>query len=602
MAIRAKDQVTLAVLPSPSYVRTYYLLQASGLAAPAKPTVNPPAAPWTTTEPSYTEGSTNTLYTVMLTAYGSVAFTYGDVQKSSSYEAAKSAYNKALAAQSTAANALTVANGKVSLGGLGVTSPPTTGHVEGNLILLRDAAGRVNSIRIMNASSQWVSYTLLADQILVPGSLGTISLADNTVTAPKVVASEALLAKLLVRQLTAGEIDVQDLVLSGLFRTSGYDEGNGVLINDSGVTVLGNGAALSLSQDGLAAGGGSKFATITPDGRLIARGASLTDGELIVSDGQATTTTVYTAGFETASREGWLDGTVVNVSTEQKHSGSQSLKIPAFGTGSNWRTYCDISNVVGLISVSMWVYLPASVLEGTLRLRVAGNTTLFDTSTLNAGWNQISASGENGNPSVFRVRLDLDVPEPLVTDPIYIDDVVMQATNPGAHMRMALVNSRAGVYWINSVGDTLGSIRANATSSGLDIISPTIRLGDVDLPDIRGAVLGSAWLTPTGTTPTGIAWDRPLRYRREGAQIRWEGRPYRTAGWSTGKTGDPIFTGLPTSLRPDVPSPLVVASDLGSTDDPSAVLWPDGSIRVYGNNASGAWPWLGGTTPITSGV
>lgn len=95
MPVRASDSVTLAVLPAPSYVRTYYLLQASTLAAPAVPTTNPPPSPWTTTEPSYTAGSTQTLYTVMLTAYGAVAFEYGPVQKSSSYEAAKAAYNLA---------------------------------------------------------------------------------------------------------------------------------------------------------------------------------------------------------------------------------------------------------------------------------------------------------------------------------------------------------------------------------------------------------------------------------------------------------------------------------------------------------------------------
>lgn len=111
MAVRASDRVTLAVLPSPSYVRQYYVLQASALAPPALPTANPPVAPWTATEPTYSAGSTTTLYTTMLTAYGSVSFDYGEVQLSSTYEAAKSAYNLAYNAQ-VLANALdTLTNG-----------------------------------------------------------------------------------------------------------------------------------------------------------------------------------------------------------------------------------------------------------------------------------------------------------------------------------------------------------------------------------------------------------------------------------------------------------------------------------------------------------
>ena len=65
------------------------------------------------------------------------------------------------------------------------------------------------------------------------------------------------------------------------------------------------------------------------------------------------------------------------------------------------------------------------------------------------------------------------------------------------------------------------------------------------------------------------------------------------------KPGDLVITGLPVNLRPLVPTPLVTASDLGVDDTPSAVLWPDGSIRVYGGAyGSEAWPWLGGTSAL----
>ena len=73
----------------------YYLLQASTLSPPDKPTKKPPGGSWSETEPSYTSGSTNTLYFVDLTVFSDGTWAYSSVSKSSAYEAAKEAYNKA---------------------------------------------------------------------------------------------------------------------------------------------------------------------------------------------------------------------------------------------------------------------------------------------------------------------------------------------------------------------------------------------------------------------------------------------------------------------------------------------------------------------------
>ena len=176
MAIRARDLLTLTTLPTPSYVRMYYNLQPSTASAPSVPATNPPPSPWTTIEPSYAEGSTNTLYTVMLTAYGSVSFEYGPVQKSSSYEAAKTAYNKAV-------NATTVANlADAAAKGLIKFSQSDPGHLAGG------AAGRIwfqldsngNTIGIKySTGAAWTSYTLMADQILVPGTVGSVQIKGD---------------------------------------------------------------------------------------------------------------------------------------------------------------------------------------------------------------------------------------------------------------------------------------------------------------------------------------------------------------------------------------------------------------------------------------
>lgn len=56
-------------------------------------------AAWDETEPSYIEGSTNSLYFVDCTVYTDDSFEYTPVSLSSSYEAAKTAYNKAYNAQ-----------------------------------------------------------------------------------------------------------------------------------------------------------------------------------------------------------------------------------------------------------------------------------------------------------------------------------------------------------------------------------------------------------------------------------------------------------------------------------------------------------------------
>lgn len=101
--IKAKAEITIFNVKDVKSVTRYYLLQSSTATAPAKPTTINPGGNWKTTEPSYTDGSTNTLYFVDLTIMSDgKTFSYSDVSKSSSYEAAKSAWNKANNAQKTA--------------------------------------------------------------------------------------------------------------------------------------------------------------------------------------------------------------------------------------------------------------------------------------------------------------------------------------------------------------------------------------------------------------------------------------------------------------------------------------------------------------------
>lgn len=105
MAVKAKEQVTVSWIIDIASTTKYYLLQSSTAMPPSKPTANPPGGNWKTAEPAYTSGSTNTLYTIEQTLWTNGKVTYSAVCKSSSYEAAKEAWNKAQNAQNTANSA-----------------------------------------------------------------------------------------------------------------------------------------------------------------------------------------------------------------------------------------------------------------------------------------------------------------------------------------------------------------------------------------------------------------------------------------------------------------------------------------------------------------
>ena len=105
--IKASATVTNTCYRDTNSITRYYKLQSSTASVPSKPTTNPPPSEWNDSEPSYTSGSTNTLYFCDLSVFSDGTFSYSTVSKSSSYEAAKEAYNKAQNAQNTADDAQT---------------------------------------------------------------------------------------------------------------------------------------------------------------------------------------------------------------------------------------------------------------------------------------------------------------------------------------------------------------------------------------------------------------------------------------------------------------------------------------------------------------
>lgn len=102
MAVKVSASITLTAVVDVEATTRWYLLRSSTLAAPSKPTSRPPGGLWSVSEPGYTEGSTNSLYFTDLTLFSDGTWSYSEVSLSSSYEAAKQAYNKAQAVEDQA--------------------------------------------------------------------------------------------------------------------------------------------------------------------------------------------------------------------------------------------------------------------------------------------------------------------------------------------------------------------------------------------------------------------------------------------------------------------------------------------------------------------
>lgn len=97
MAVKAAASITLSAVVDVTRVTRWYILQSSTMAKPVKPSSCPPGGSWDDAEPGYTSGSTNSLYFTDCTEFSDGSWAYSEVSLSSSYEAAKQAYNKAAA-------------------------------------------------------------------------------------------------------------------------------------------------------------------------------------------------------------------------------------------------------------------------------------------------------------------------------------------------------------------------------------------------------------------------------------------------------------------------------------------------------------------------
>lgn len=121
MAVKGSATVTLSQYRDTESVTRYYKLQSSSMAAPDKPAnVKPNETPagWSKSEPAC--DITKTLYTCDVTVFSDKTTHVSDVSKSTSYEAAKEAWNKAQTAQNTATEAAKTADNYISTDSTGI--------------------------------------------------------------------------------------------------------------------------------------------------------------------------------------------------------------------------------------------------------------------------------------------------------------------------------------------------------------------------------------------------------------------------------------------------------------------------------------------------
>ena len=102
MAVKASATITLTSYRDTQSVTRYYKLQPAGSSAPLKPETKPPSSDWTDSEPAC--DISKELYFCDLTIFSNGEGEYSKVSKSTSYEAAKQAYNKANAAKDSIDN------------------------------------------------------------------------------------------------------------------------------------------------------------------------------------------------------------------------------------------------------------------------------------------------------------------------------------------------------------------------------------------------------------------------------------------------------------------------------------------------------------------
>lgn len=216
---------------------------------PEAPVVSPPPAPWQDTEPVWTDGTV--LWRVEIIEYTDGSFGATSLTQVSSDIAASHAVQVANLAEQAAADLIRASQ----------TDP---GHAPGRIWIILDAQGNTVGIK-QSVDGVWTSYALMADQLIVPGSVDNVLIRNGAVDASKITASDELwakiatFAKVTTEQLIAGGATITGTMLADIIQLSsrlvaGDPSGDRTELDATGLHVWRGGverARLSASGNGL---------------------------------------------------------------------------------------------------------------------------------------------------------------------------------------------------------------------------------------------------------------------------------------------------------------------------------------------------------------
>lgn len=136
------------------------------------------------------------------------------VELAAAQEAAEAANAAATAALAGADAAVHVANlAEAAAQGIVKVERFDPGHYPGRIWYQTNASGQGIGVKV-SKSGNWVPYMLLADQVLVPSSVGSVLIADGAITAPKLHVDALNFKSATGMELTSG-------ILTGtMFRSS----------------------------------------------------------------------------------------------------------------------------------------------------------------------------------------------------------------------------------------------------------------------------------------------------------------------------------------------------------------------------------------------
>lgn len=261
---------------------------------------------------------------------------------------ANSANDTSKTASTTATNALAAAQGaQLTADGKNkifsaASEPAHTGLVPGDLWFQLDSSSHVKGIQVWNGSA-FVDYLVVANEILVAGSVGTVEIADGAISTDKLVANAVTADKLASRAVTADKADIGSLsaaiVSSDKFKTTSGDTG----FNDSQGFYTGNASNGQMRLHAQPNGVG--ILDFSVDGRTIGQldihtGSKGTGVQLGVGNGNNFLGMYYTGSSDYAIFEGTFFAAAVDRLPKGTVNGQRAIVQGEtyVWTGSSWAT------------------------------------------------------------------------------------------------------------------------------------------------------------------------------------------------------------------------------------------------------------------------